>query len=122
VLLTFLGGEVGSKGFILVLPFPKAPACWGIEVKFCPKCGSLLTPERRKGRVYLVCKRCGYSREMEKEERGYRIRETVSEEKREKLIVIEGLKKREKEKLEEERELLREYYEVFLETMESEGE
>jgi len=91
-------------------------------VKFCPKCGSLLTPERREGHVYLVCKRCGYRREMEKGERGYRVRETVSKEKREKLIVIEGLKRREKEKLEEERELLREYYEVFLETMESEGE
>lgn len=91
-------------------------------MRFCPKCGSLLTPERREGRVYLVCGRCGYSREMAKGEGGYRVRETVSEEKREKLIVVEGLKRREKEKLEEERELLREYYEVFLETMESEGE
>lgn len=55
--------------------------------------------------------------------KGYIVREEVSRNKREKVTVIESAKEREKEKVEEERELLKEYYEVFLESMESgEGE
>mgnify|MGYP000138422488 CR=1 FL=1 len=91
-------------------------------MEFCPKCGSLLVPEREEGRIYLVCRKCGYKREARGEESKYRMREEVSEERREKLVVVEGVGRREREKIEEERELLREYYEVFLETMEGEGE
>jgi len=50
------------------------------------------------------------------------VRGEVTEDKKEKLLVIEGIKNREKEKIEEEREIIKEYYEIFLESMESEEE
>ncbi|MGC8631871.1 MAG: hypothetical protein ACP5T2_05585 [Thermoprotei archaeon] len=36
-------------------------------MKFCPKDGSVLVPIKEKGKVYLVCKKCGY-KEPAKEE------------------------------------------------------
>ncbi len=91
-------------------------------VEFCPKCGSILVPERRRNKVYLTCKRCSYSREAKKTD-AYRVVERIPEEKRSKVAVIEGGGRRESERVEEERELVREeYYEVFLETMMEEAE
>lgn len=87
-------------------------------MEFCPRCGSILVPSVSKGKSYLTCRKCGYKREATAK-RGYVVREEVGKEKKEKLIVIEGAKEREKEKVEEERELLKEYYEIFLESMES---
>ncbi len=29
-------------------------------MEFCPKCGSILFPEKKKNGVYLVCRNCGY--------------------------------------------------------------
>lgn len=29
-------------------------------MKFCPKCGSILIPEKKKNIVTYVCKKCGY--------------------------------------------------------------
>jgi len=88
-------------------------------VEFCPKCGSVLVPEKRKNKAYLVCKKCGYSKPAGKKS-GYKFIEQIPEEKKNKTPVITE-EVVEREKIEEERELLREYYEVFLETMESEG-
>jgi len=86
-------------------------------MEFCPKCGGVLTPQKVEGKSHLVCRRCGYRKE-DVGGRSYRVREEVSREKREKLIVLEGARGREREKIEEERELLKEYYEIFLESME----
>jgi len=30
-------------------------------MKFCPKCGSILLPEKDKKKVLLKCKKCGFS-------------------------------------------------------------
>lgn len=90
-------------------------------MEFCPKCGSLMVPQQSEGKKYLVCKKCGYKKEVATKQ-GYMQREEISLDKRGKLIVLESADKRDKEKIEEERELLKEYYEVFLESMESEGE
>ena len=87
-------------------------------MEFCPKCGSLLVPATIEGKAYLVCRKCGYKREAATKG-GYVVKEVIGKNKKEKLVVIEGAREREKEKLEEERELLKEYYEVFLESMES---
>ncbi len=88
-------------------------------VEFCPQCGSILIPEKKEGVVYLVCKACGFRKEARGAE--YRQKETMDKRKRTKLTVIS--KAEEGEKLsEEKREMLKEYYEVFLSTMESAGE
>jgi DNA-directed RNA polymerase subunit M len=49
-------------------------------MKFCPKCKTILIPERIKGKSYLVCKKCGYK-----------------EESREKLLIISGVKEESRE-------------------------
>ncbi len=91
-------------------------------MEFCPKCGSLLAPAVVNGKPSLVCRKCGFRKDAARKE-GYMVKEVVSPEKREKLVVIEGVKEREKERIEEEREFLKEYYEILLESMESgEGE
>lgn len=90
-------------------------------MEFCPKCGSLLVPTSSEGKTFLICRKCGYKKEVTSK-RGYMVRGEVSNDKREKLLVIEGVRSREKEKVEEEREMMKELYEVFLESMESEGE
>jgi len=32
-------------------------------VEFCPKCGNMMIPRRKEGRVILVCPKCGYTKE-----------------------------------------------------------
>mgnify|MGYP001772722513 CR=1 FL=1 len=32
-------------------------------VKFCPRCGGLMRPQKESGRSFLVCSRCGYKEE-----------------------------------------------------------
>jgi len=91
-----------------------------IVVEFCPKCEVLLIPVREKGRTVLVCRNCGFRREVKSGE-GYKSTHKVSEEKKTKITVMEETKEISREEREREKELLREYYEVFLETMESEG-
>ena len=88
-------------------------------VEFCPKCGTLMVPARRGGKAFLVCKRCGYSKPASS--KGYRRTESIPEEKKTKFVVVESHEE-EAARLEEERELLREYYEVFLRTMEESEE
>ncbi|MCD6564035.1 MAG: hypothetical protein J7K23_09015 [Thermoproteales archaeon] len=88
-------------------------------VEFCPKCGSILVPVRKKEGLFLVCKKCGYEKKASKSA-GYKKKEKISENKKNKLVIITSSSITSKEKLQEERELLQEYYEVFLETMEGE--
>jgi len=89
-------------------------------VEFCPKCGSILVPSRKNNETYLVCNRCGFSK-LAKDVSSYKRREKISDERKVKVLVLERTEKRGKEKLEEERELLQEYYEIFLDTMEEES-
>ncbi len=30
-------------------------------MRFCPKCGSLMVPEKKDGKVIWVCRKCGYT-------------------------------------------------------------
>lgn len=90
-------------------------------MEFCPKCGAILVPTNVGDKTYLVCKKCGHRKRVLSKGR-YVVRGEVSGDKRGKVLVVEGAKEREKEKIEEEREILKEYYEVFLESMEGSGE
>lgn len=49
-------------------------------MKFCPKCGRILIPEKIKGKSYLVCKKCGYKEESKR-----------------KLVIVSGYKEESKE-------------------------
>jgi len=84
-------------------------------VEFCPNCGSVLVPQRRGSETYLVCRSCGFSKRAAGE--SYRQRERIDRRKKTKVTAVSRASE---EKLsEEEREMLKEYYEVFLSTMEA---
>ncbi|AKG39264.1 hypothetical protein MA03_00455 [Infirmifilum uzonense] len=87
-------------------------------MEFCPKCGTLMVPKKKKDGVYLVCPNCGYEVKA-KDTKGYSTRESVSEEKKTKVSVFDVKGARADE---EERSQLREIYEVFLETLAEEEE
>jgi len=54
-------------------------------LRFCPKCGTLMTPRVKNGKVYFVCRRCGYKEESKGD--SYRVRKETKS--RKKIIVIE---------------------------------
>jgi len=88
-------------------------------VKFCPKCGGLMVPTKTGKKIYLQCSRCGYKIEMDKSAREkYRISYEVEEEKR--VVTAKATKGIRRALTPEEREMLQEYYEVFLESFEAE--
>ncbi|MCC6053789.1 MAG: DNA-directed RNA polymerase subunit M [Thermosphaera sp.] len=90
-------------------------------VKFCPKCGSIMTPVRRDGKIYMKCSRCGYEVEVkEKEGRKYSVTYQVEANKRVATAVAGEAKERKLSP--EEREMLSEFYEIFLEEFEKEEE
>jgi len=87
---------------------------------FCPRCGSVMVPTRKDGSIYLKCSKCGYEVKGD-ESKKYNIRHQVEPSKR--VLTAVASEARESGLTPEEREMLREYYEVFLEEFErSEGE
>ncbi len=85
-------------------------------VEFCPKCGSLLFPSKTDEGVILTCRRCGYKKALGKQ-LSYREVQIVSDEKKPRTSVLETTSEVSRERREKEKELLQEYYEVFLEEM-----
>ena len=56
-------------------------------MKFCPKCGSIMLPDKKKG--VFVCRKCGYEEPLDPEAASrYRITQKVKHE-REDIPVIE---------------------------------
>ncbi|MGA2573983.1 MAG: hypothetical protein ABSF36_07310 [Candidatus Methanomethylicaceae archaeon] len=93
----------------------------GKLVEFCPKCGKLLIPTKKEGKIFLLCRNCSYEKPAS-ESKGYKIVQPVDEGKRRKTLVVEEPQiKKGKKKTEEERELMADYYEVFLENFQEEG-
>lgn len=86
-------------------------------VKFCPKCGSIMVPTKRGDKVYLKCNKCGY--ETTEKEKKYEMRYQVESTKRVATAVASEAK--ETKLTPEEREMLSEYYEIFLEEFERES-
>jgi len=74
-----------------------------------------MVPTRREGSVYLKCSKCGYEVKSQ-ESRKYDIRHQVEPSKR--VLTAVTSEAREAKLTPEEREMLREYYEVFLEEFE----
>jgi len=48
------------------------------SMKFCPKCGGLMTPMKQGGKVVLKCMRCGYTEEINpRDAASYRLSEQI---------------------------------------------
>lgn len=57
-------------------------------MKFCPKCGSIMIPDKKRG--LLVCRRCGYEESLEEETaKRYQLKKEVKHSPKEELVVIE---------------------------------
>lgn len=90
-------------------------------MEFCPKCGKLLIPEKRDGKTFLICRSCGFEK-LASESKGYKIIQPIEEKKRRKTLIVEEPIKIVKKRKEEERELMADFYEVFLENYEESEE
>ena len=89
-------------------------------MKFCPKCGGIMVPKKKKNGLYLVCSNCGYEIKVKKSE-DYKSSEKISEDKKSRVSVFEV--RSSTTLTEEERQQMKEeFYEVFLETMAGEEE
>lgn len=86
-------------------------------VKFCPRCGGPLVPVKKDGEVVLKCNRCGYEEKTKKGGK-YGVKYQVEASKR--VVTAQATEARESKLTPEDREMLREYYEVFLEELEQE--
>lgn len=91
-------------------------------VKFCPKCNSPLLPKKKSSnKIVLYCSRCGYVAKVKPDElERYKVTYVVDSSKR-----VQTSKATEGKKIslsEEDREILQEYYKVFLESLQEESE
>lgn len=90
-----------------------------IMVKFCPRCGGPMLPVKKEDGIYLKCARCGYEIKADKKTAElYRMRFQVDRGKR--VLTSKATEAKKLALSPEEREILREYYEVFLETFQEE--
>lgn len=87
-------------------------------VKFCPRCGSIMVPVKKESKVVLKCNKCGF--ETSEKEKKYGLTYQVESTKRVATAVASEAKER--KLTPEEREMLNEYYEIFLEEFEREPE
>ncbi len=88
-------------------------------VKFCPKCGGLMLPVKEGGKAYLKCTKCGYKLSIDRKSlEKYKISYEIEQEKR--VVTAKATKGVKRTLTPEEREMLQEYYEVFLESFEAE--
>ena len=86
-------------------------------MEFCERCGSLLVPEKRGGKIILVCKHCGFVKHSRSST--YRVTYAVGESKRRKLTIVSEAELKYSKKSGEEQELLEDYYKAFLDAYEA---
>jgi len=88
-------------------------------VRFCPVCGGPLIPKGSEGElIVLKCTRCGYEVKVEKSSTSYKLRFQVESGKR--VATSKAVEARKTGMTSEEREMLQEYYEILLETLQEE--
>jgi len=74
-------------------------------LEFCEKCGGLLRPVRKGGESHLVCKRCGFSKPLDRQASTYSSKKVIEETRHSKIGVIEDRTELRRRLREEEREL-----------------
>jgi len=72
-------------------------------LEFCEKCGALMLPQRKDGKVILKCRECGHERPLDKKDEDYRVEFKIQHSPREKIVIVEGEEKRYEELSEDER-------------------
>ncbi|MFN3804024.1 MAG: DNA-directed RNA polymerase [Pyrobaculum sp.] len=89
-------------------------------MRFCPRDGTLMTPQKKNGATVLKCPKCGYEVKLtEKVKEAYRQKSGVSEEKKRGVMVAE--ERRQEYDMEEIEELRRQLLENLQES-EREGD
>lgn len=59
-------------------------------MEFCPKCSSILVPQKNSEGTRLVCRRCGYTRPLSPEdENAYRITQKITHGPEEETVIID---------------------------------
>ncbi|MEM1508890.1 MAG: transcription factor S [Thermofilaceae archaeon] len=58
-------------------------------MKYCPKCGSLMLPQRRNDKTVLRCQRCGYESLADNKE-AYKVKRTVQRKPDDVILVIDS--------------------------------
>jgi len=98
-------------------------------LEFCEKCGGLLRPVKKNGKSYLVCKRCGSSKPLDRQASTYSSKRVIEEARHGKIGVVEDrtelrrrLREEEKELEEEKRRELMDLLSREQEEVEAEGE
>lgn len=90
-------------------------------VRFCPRCGGPMVPKGVEGDyLILKCTRCGYEVKADKKTASsYRLRFQVEADKR--TVTSKAVEAKKIGLTPEEREMLQEYYEIFLESFQEES-
>jgi DNA-directed RNA polymerase subunit M len=82
-------------------------------MKFCPRCGGLMVPVKKEGKVYLKCQRCGYEEELKSSDtKSYVDKKSVE---KKSAVIVESYK--EEEPSEEEKELKEDYVKQLLDNL-----
>lgn len=83
-------------------------------VKFCPRCGGPMMPVKKDNEVFFKCSRCGYEvKATKKDLEKYGLKYQVESSKR--VVTAKATESKASGLTPEEREMLQEYYEIFLE-------
>lgn len=88
-------------------------------VKFCPRCGTIMVPTKKDDSYFFKCPRCGFEEKASKKDlERYGMKYVVDSSKR--VATAKATEAKAAGLSPEDREMLQEYYEVFLETMKEE--
>jgi len=61
------------------------------QIKFCPKCGTLMRPMSINGKLYFVCPKCGYKEETQgKTAQALSFSQKVMHTPKEKIVVVDA--------------------------------
>jgi DNA-directed RNA polymerase subunit M len=74
-------------------------------LEFCEKCGGLLRPIKKDGKNYLVCKRCDFSKPLDRRASTYSSKRVIEETRHGKIGVVEDRTELRRKLREEEKEL-----------------
>jgi len=74
-------------------------------LEFCEKCGGLLRPAKKGRESYLICKRCGFSKPLNRQASTYSSKKIIEEARHGKIGVIEDRTELRRRLREEEKEL-----------------
>jgi len=57
-----------------------------MPLKFCPKCGTLMVPKSKSGKIVMVCRKCGYEEAVDRS--NLRMTAVALTRKQEKKIIV----------------------------------